>query len=1202
MRKLQLGAVALVLFAGSLFAQVSGGLAGTVIDPSGASIPNARVSLMFAGGASAALTATTNGEGNFDFIAVRPALYQLEIEATGFNKFTLADVKIDPVRDLQLPPITLTLAASGQSVEVTANVTNVDLSSAEVSHTVTQSQITNLPVLNRQVSNLFNTQAGVTQNNRQSTVINGMRPSFSNVTLDGVLVQDTVRTNDLDVLPNRLTIAQVAEFTVSATNANPTLGGGSSTIVLTTPSGTNELHGSGYWFNRNNYFAANNWFNNKNGIGVPFLNLNQLGGTVGGPIKKDKLFFFGAYESYRLRRQTPRTNTIPTATARQGILQYPVNGVIQQFNVLTPFNLKASPLVQSLLSQVPTAGNNNAIGDGLNTTGYSFNAQNNITRDNVTVKGDYNLSPKNAFSGSFNWNRDITDRNDGNGGTTGGFYTVTPPTLNNNRIKLVSGSWRWNPTPTLTNELRGGFNYNYVPFEVRTKLPSSLVAGFFFTSPIETAELGEGRDFHQYNLQDNAQWVHGKHALSFGFQTSQVKSYSWNYNGLAVTNSVIPLYTIGIAPNSPYGFTQGQIPGANSTYTTTANNILASIAGLVSTAGQFFNPTSPTSGFVPGAPSVQHQSWDQYALYVSDNFRIRRNLTLTMGLRWDYFLPVAETDGLAVTPHLINNNSVATLLGNATLDFSGTSSYPFYKKDLNNFAPNVSLAWDPFGKGNTSVRAGFNIAYVNDNYLNSVYNVFAVNNGLSTAFQQANLNVTADSLPRLAPPPFGLPTTTLAQFNNSPSSPPVEGLVDPNLATPYVEQWVLSLEHEVKGWVFEGRYVGNHGVKLFRGIDFNQINVRQSDFIADFNRARNNGFAAVNAGQQFAPQYNAAIPGSQPLTFLTTLPSLALTNSTLVGNIRTGEIGTYAQNIQSLYPYPQSSFFPNPYLLYAEEMTNRSTSNYNGMQLEVTKRTHSGFQFQANYTFGKALTDANALRALDPQIDNASPTVERARADFDLTHTFKFNHYIPLPVGTGHRFNSTKPGLKQVLDGWALSGFGVIQTGSPVSVLSARGTINRGARSGQNTVDTTATISQLHAATGLFMTGNGPYWLDPSHIGPDTRGVAADGAAPFPGQLFFNPQAGTQGSLQKRALDGPPYRNYNFAVVKNFKITERHTLEFHADFFNVFNHPNFTTFSSTTGSYDYNVNNTAFGRITTQNTSNDGVGPRLIQYGLYYRF
>jgi hypothetical protein len=1192
-------AVLTLVFGVALQAQVTGRLIGTVVDPTGASVPNAKVGLYLPGGNSPLLSGSTNSDGIFDFIAVRPDMYVLKIEAAGFNRMEQADVKVDPARQLMLAPIALTLAAANQAVEVSANVTMVDTATAEVATTVSQSQITNLPVLSRQIVNLFNTQAGVTQNNRTVTVINGMRPSYSNVLYDGINVQDTVRTNDLDLLNNRFTIAQVAEFTVSTTNASPTIGGGASTIVMVSPSGTNQLHGSGYWFNRNNFLAANDWFNNTNGVVRPNLNLNQVGGTIGGAVIKDKLFFYGTYEAYRLKRQSPTNRTIPTPTARQGILQYLVNGSVQQFDVFKATGLPRSTLVAGLLSQVPTVGNNTAIGDNLNTTGFSFNRRSNITRDNVTGKVDYNHSSKHVFTGTYAWNRDVPDRNDGNGTTTGGYYTVTPPTLNQNHINLLSGAWRWTPTSSLTNELRAGFDWAYIPFVNNQKNPAYFLSGLFFASPYQSAELGEGRDNHQYNIQDNANWVHGKHTVSFGFQASLLSSYAWNFNAPA---SFLPVYTIGLG-TSGFGFNVGDIPGANSTFTTTANNILASLAGLVSSGQQAFNVSSRTSGYVAGAPSVTNQRWNQYALYAQDNIKLRRNLTLTLGLRWDYFAPVDETDGLASTPRLINNNPVATLLGNATLDFTGTSvGASFYKKDLNNFAPNVALAWDPFGNGKTSIRSGFSIAYLNDNYLNSVYNsAIAVNNGLSTTRSVASLNARADAPPTISAPPFQFPTTTLAQFQLSPSAPPVEGLINNNLATPYVEQWNLAIQHEVKGFVFEGRYVGNHAVKMFRGIDLNQINIQQSGFLQDFIRARNNGFAAVAAGGTFNPAYNANIKGSQPLTFLTQLPgtaaNTALTNATLLANLRSGEVGTYAQNMMSLYPYPALgfSFFPNPYLLYAEEMTNLSTANYNGLQLEVRKRTRSGFQFQANYVFSKALTDSNALRALDPQIDNASPTVERARADYDLTHVFKANFVLPLPIGSGHRLSSRNRILKQAIDGWSVSGFGVLQTGSPVSIFSARGTLNRGARSGNNSVDTSANLSALHQATGLFMTGNGPYWLDPSHIGPDTRGVAADGSAPFPGQIFFNPQPGTQGSLQKRPLDGPQFRNLDFAVVKTFHTTERQTLDFHFDFFNVFNHPNFFL-------NDQTVNNTGFGRITAQNYANDGVGPRVIQLGLYYRF
>ena len=266
-----------LLTATSIYAQLAGRLSGTVVDQTGASVANARVSLFLPEGKSPLLTAETNAEGSFNFSAVRPDLYRLVVELAGFTKYELAEVKIDPARQLGLPPIQLALATASQSVEVVSNSPAIDTASAEISTTVTQSQITNLPVLGRQIVNLFNTQAGVTQNNRTATVINGMRPSYSNVLFDGVNVQDSVRTNDLDLLNNRFTIAQVAEFTVSTTNASPTIGGGASTIVLSSPSGTNHLHGSGYWFNRNNFFSANDWFNNKNGIATPPVNLNQIG-------------------------------------------------------------------------------------------------------------------------------------------------------------------------------------------------------------------------------------------------------------------------------------------------------------------------------------------------------------------------------------------------------------------------------------------------------------------------------------------------------------------------------------------------------------------------------------------------------------------------------------------------------------------------------------------------------------------------------------------------------------------------------------------------------------------------------------------------------------------------------------------------------------------------------------------------------------
>ena len=216
--------------------------------------------------------------------------------------------------------------------------------------------------------------------------------------------------------------------------------------------------------------------------------------------------------------------------------------------------------------------------------------------------------------------------------------------------------------------------------------------------------------------------------------------------------------------------------------------------------------------------------------------------------------------------------------------------------------------------------------------------------------------------------------------------------------------------------------------------------------------------------------------------------------------------------------------------------------------------------------------------------------------NFDQRHAFKFNHYYPLPFGGSNKFHFSNKGLDRVIDGWALSGFLAIYSGNPVEARSQRGTLNRGARSAENTVDSPLTYPQLRDITGLFMRGDGPYWIDPSHINPaNQQGVAADGAPPFARQVFFNPQPGGLGSLQRRTLFGPGYWNDDFSVSKATRITERQSLELHFDFFNVFNHPNFFI-------NDQNVNTAGFGKITSQNYSSAGVGPRLIQFGLYYRF
>ncbi len=1197
MSRMRLG-ILLVLagIAGSVFGQVTGSISGAVNDATGAAVPNAKIGVMLPGGKTPIVTTQTNNDGLFFVPVIHSDTYNLTVEASGFNKTTLSGVHVEPGKETPVPTVKLEVASTKETVEVVETAATVQTTSPQIATTITQQQLSKLPVIDGQISTVYITQAGV-NSARTSTSINGLRPSFTNVLVDGIDVQDSVRTNALDLLPGKLTVSEASEVTIATSNNNPSISGNATVISIVTPSGGNQFHGTGYWFNRNSYFAANNWFNNKNGITRPRENLNQLGGTVGGPIIKDKLLFFAAYEAYRDHAQTVQNTTILTPTARQGIFQYRSGGQIQQFNILTAQKLGIDPYMQTELNMMPTTGNNTGFGDGLNTTGYSFNARNNETRDNVTGRLDYYLNANNQFTGIYKWTRDIVDRPD-----LATFFTVTPPDYNNINTKSITGSWRWSPRANLTNELRGGYVTLPVDFLSNTPAPKYFItnASVIFTSPVPEF-LPQSRSTDVFAWQDNATWVHGRHTVSFGFQASMFRNPNSDFTGS------VPAYNVGLSSASPYGFAAGSIPGASSGDITTANSLLQTLAGLLTSGTQRFNATSTTSGFVSGAPLVQEYHLNTYAPYVSDAWKIRRGLTLTLGLRWDYISPVDVKDSLFIQPRVDDGNVIHALLGNSTLDFAGSSvGRPLSKRDLNNFAPNVGFAWDVFGTGKTAIRGGYSIAYAIDNNWNDAVQIGLTNAGLTNSRSVGNLTSSASSPTTIVAPPFQIPTTALAQF--VPTAPPVEVLVDPNLATPYVQNWHFGIQQEVKGVVIEARYVGNHAVKLFRQIDLNQINIDQSlngsSYVTDFKNARVNGFLAQAATGTFNANYNPNIAGSQRLPFFSQLASgFSLTNATTASLLRSNEAGTLAQNIQTGPFLPSNfSFFANPYLLYATLLTNYSNSTYNAFQIEARKRTRSGLQFQGNYTFSKSLSDALATRALDPILNNASPSIEKARTPFDITHSFKVNHDYPLPFGAGQRFLSHSKALDRVVGGWSLTGFLHIDSGSPFSVLSATGSLNRGARSGQNPVDPIANQDVLGASTGLFMTGNGPYSINPANINPtDGRGVAPDGAAPFSGQLFFKPQADQVGGLQRRVFDGPMFWNYNFAVLKETRLTERQTLQFKAEFFNLFNHPNFFPGPSAANG-DQTVTSTSFGRITTMQTSGDNVTVRAMRFGLTYRF
>lgn len=1173
-RSLVVCALVLALFVPAP-AQVTGRLSGTVVDATGAAIPGATVNLALAGSTTPVLAATTTSEGLFSLIGVRPETYDVIVEASGFRKQTVRQVKIDPGTETSVPAIKLEVGSVTESVEVTATAQGVQTTNAEVATTVTNAQVSRLPLLNRSPLALITTQAGVVYNGKTNTVINGQRSSYSSVTLDGINIQDNfIRTNGLDFQPNLLLLDQVEEMTIATSNTNATVGGGASQVMFVTPSGTNAFHGKAFWYNRNNALAANDWFNNRDGIKNPFLNQNQLGGSLGGPILKDKLLFYVNYEAYRRHQQTSSNRTILTGDARNGIFTYKdAAGAVRKVNVLQTMGIQIDPAIGALLQQVPAPENINnfRVGDSSdallrNTGGYSFLKRNNRIRDNVTGKVDYNLSTKHVFSGTFSWNRDSLDR----GGTdVDNDFSPVPKVTNDEAIKFLSVGWRWNPSASITNELRGGFNLAPALFLTSQDFGKSILDGTIFSNPVNTFRA-QGRDTNTYALNDNASYVRGAHNVQFGFQVQQIRTAPFNDAGIT------PTFNLGIGSGNK-GLDASQLPGATASDIAVANNLLATLGAYITSDAQTFNITSRTSGFVNGATNLRHFSLGNYAGYVQDTWKVKPRLSLTLGVRYDYFNPVDERDALVLLP-VVQGNFIQTLLSNSTLDFAGSAvGRPWYKKDLNNFAPNVGFAWDVFGNGKTAVRGGYSISYVNDETVAAVRNNVVTSSGLSQSVTQSGIKGRVSTgLPAITTPVFKVPRTFADNYQLD--SQTAFGLPDPNLVTPYVQQWNFGVQHEIKGAVVEVRYVGNHGVKGFRAFDYNQVVINENGFLDDFRRARANYFA------------NGDPAVGQTLTVFPKLSSGGLlSNATIRNLIAQGQVGELATTYQVNGLNGAVNFFRNPYGLGMNTIANYSNSSYHALQIDVRRRLRN-LSFQGNYTFSKVLSDASGdgQSRFEPFLDMNNPKVERARAPFDITHAIKGNFTYELPMGKGHRLGNGP--LNRVLGGWSLSGIMTWQSGAPFSVLSGRGTLNRAARSGGNTATSTLAKAQLDELFQVRMTGSGPYFVPATVIGKDGRAVAGDGQASFDGQVFFQPDAGTIGALQRRMFSGPWTFNLDAGIQKETKITERQSIQFRMESTNVLNHP--TWYFG-----DQTITSTQFGRISS--TLYDR---RLIQFGLYYRF
>lgn len=1309
-----------IIFVAASFGQTpTGRLLGIVSSPDGGVLPNATVEIKF-NQTGKSQTATTGEDGAFSFAQLEPGEYTVTITASGFKTFVANQVKVDVGRDYNLTP-TLEVGNVSESVTVTAGADVVTSTSAQITNTVSPQQILSLPLITRNPLELARLQAGTASNPNQGTSINGLRTSMTNITRDGISINDPfIRTNATDFAPGRPSVDDTGEFTISTSNQEADLGSGGAQIILVTPRGQKDFHGALFAYNRNSRFAANDFFNNRSGTKRPFRNRNQYGGKVSGPFliphfgeggsffDKDKGFFFFAYEGIKDPLAAPATRTILTPSARTGVFRFnraTAGSVINSGGLSCPSGDAGSictisnilafaqaqgfqnipstidPIIQArVLNVLPAAGNAPG-GDSLNTTGYTLNRRQDTTRNTYTSRIDVDATDKDSVTGTFSYNREDLLRPDVD--VTG--FSEVPDVTQFSATKTFSLAYRRILSGNIVNEARYGFFSSVVPFKRISEYPS------FFLGPAGTTSttlagiisqpdnvfLDQGRNNKVFTLADNLNVELGKHSFRFGGQFQKYKVNSYN------DVFIVPNYIIGttnattatsttFSANTNFANVGGAGSLINTTQLATANGLLAILGGLVNGSTQGFNTASPTSGYAPIRNLSPFRN-SNHAVYASDRWTVARGLTVSLGLRYELYPALKLANGLSLEPVIadLDNPAASLLSGNGKFDIVGTNAgkqYQYYKTDYDNFAPSIGVAFTPnfgsslgkffFGnEGRTVIRGGYSQIYANDSIITSLNSTLSANLGLGRANASSlgptgttALNDRVGSLPSIPTPTFVAPPRTFLQNNTAGQGNfGTANVVDPKLKIPKVEQYSIGLQREFLGnTAFEIRYVGSRSKNLARGVDLNQIDIINNGFLADFQRAQGN--LAVNNAER-TRRINACVAAGGSITACTAqinteLPQSAAFNSTLAGSVQLsliplinpltgsrGGIGTAGPgsainatvlsnlvngNVADLAQYyvtqgvnnhptlaapnnvPFIKFYPNPNIGQIELFTNAGSYYYNSLQLEVRRRFSQGLYFQANYTFSKNLTDTigTSQQLFEPYLQNQDPDLDVQRADFDQTHIFNFNGIYQLPFGKGKMFLNQGGIVDKIFGGFELSGLVQAASGSPITFVDTRGTLNRTARSTRQTPFSTLTNEQIRSLGGIYEANGRIYFIDPSIINP-TTGQASTGYinpalnanTTFAGQAFFNVAPGQTGNTRRTAINGPRQFNTNVALLKNINFNETIRVQLRAEAFNVFN-----TVSFFTGQV-ININSTTFGQINS--TSNDA---RRLQFAARFEF
>jgi hypothetical protein len=1238
---------ALKVFAISLFlAGIALGqtttLTGTVTDPTGAVVAGAKISIVSSENGTQRET-VSDKDGGYTFAQVSPGTYALTAKAPG-----LSDVVINRIPLLVSQPSTVEIkfekvGATSTAVAVEASAVQVNTTDASMGNAIGTTAIVELPFYARNVANLLQYQPGVvpsliTSNTTSSTIangraggnVNGGKADQANVTLDGVDVNDqNQRAAFTSVL--RVTLDSVEEFRTVTTNGGAEGGRGSGADTqLVTKGGTNDIHGSLYEFRRGTETAANSFANNKAGVPVAPLLINIFGGTVGGPIKKNKAFLFLNYEGRRDASATSVTRTVPTETLKQGIVEYKNSaGQVLQVGpdqikaVVDPLGIGVSAAALKVFNQYPV-GNYAPGGDQLNTIGYIFNAPGRSDQNTYIARLDYHID--NAGKHTLFWRGNLQNDSATNGTANAPqFPGQVPNSVTLANSKGLAAGWTAVLSPTLVNTFHYGLT--------RAGNQTTGILGSSYTlfrgyDTIYGTSTGITRIIPVHTLNDDLSWNKGTHNIRVGgtvhLISNQSLSFTHSYNTATSNPSVLNGSGADITPTS-----LGVSSGSKNSY----QYAMGALLGVVASATGNYNYLTDGTLLPAGAPVTRNFVNREPELYAQDTWKILSNFSITYGVRVSFQPPVHEANGQQISTNVpigdwFNQRGTLAdqglsqmgtgLISYVLPDKGGRSLYP----DHTTAAPRLALAYSPRGEsglskalfggaGKTSIRAGAGMFYDEVGQpLAQTINSTAF--GLQTTLSTPPNVYSTSQLPRfttfysvpsslLQPaPPGGFPATY-------PNAFAITNSIDDHLKSPYSINLDFSVQRELgHGYMLQVAYVGRLSRRSLIQRDLAMpTNLRDPKSGQTYYQAMSQlatlvdsqGVSVANlpkipffenlwstaAGNGYTPTQVIALDylnRSNPGDFTNTLSDMDNGQACgAKGSVfsSTGALKQTGCGVLGAY----SMWSPQFSALAAQSSI--GSGSYHAAQITLRKRYSSGLLFDVNYTLSKSMdlgSTAEAASTFSDFVINSWNTRQmKAVSAYDALHQINAYFVYDVPFGRGRRFGSN---MNKIVDafvgGWEISGTYRQTSAFPFAVGDgSRWATNWEISSGavaNGPVPATSAVRSL-ASTNNSINGQANLWANPS------AALAAFGEA-LPGQ------SGDRNTLRLTGLfdiDSGLYKNFTMPY------SDKHTLQFRWESYNLTNSVQFSSVSASLTS------TSTFGLLSGQR-----VDPRQMQFALRYRF